>query len=276
MESGADATCTGKSHGGPPHVLPSVPARARGRGAVHLLCSICSRAACRRGRRHGGKRRIERRGRQRTTGAAGTTGNAGATGTGGTDATAGTTGTGGSVATGTGGSGGSTGAAGSAGTTGTAGATGTGGASGRGGAGGAAGAAAERPAAAARPAPAARRRGHDRFGGLDGRRQQHRRQRLLSHGASQPRRRRRDRVGRRLRRLAHVRLRVRRRESGERLVQRLPKRDDGRERHQQHQLPGQQRHVVVDVHGARGHRRHRRAPIPRARRCGRSNTCASR
>ena len=41
----------------------------------------------------------------------------------------------------------------------------------------------------------------------------------------------------------------------ERLVQRLPQRHDGRERHQQHQLPRQRRHVVVDVHRARGHRR---------------------
>ena len=61
-----------------------------------------------------------------------------------------------------------------------------------------------------------------------------------------------QRHGRRLRRLAHVRLRVRRRQPGERLVQRLPQRRRWSRTSPTAPTTSTRRHRVVDVHGARG------------------------
>ena len=60
-------------------------------------------------------------------------------------------------------------------------------------------------------------------------------------------------------------------QSGQRLVQRVPRRHAHRRRHRQHQLPGRRGHRDIDLHRAPGDRRRRRRRLRDRRRCGRSN-----
>ena len=90
----------------------------------------------------------------------------------------------------------------------------------------------------------------------------------LPDGGPRSRRGGREGLGRRLRWLAHVRLRVRQGQSEQHFLQRLPGRHQDRDRHRQHQLPRRQRHHEVDLRGQRRDRRQPRAPQSARRRLG--------